>query len=50
MHIYARAEDNIWKKLFPGVTSRGLKWVNKTYKLKRSIIQDSDACKILKQN
>ena len=34
---YARAEDNIWKKLFPGVTSHGLKWENKTYKLKRSI-------------
>ena len=27
----------IWKKLFPRVASRGLKWENKTYKLKRSI-------------
>ena len=29
--------DDIWKKLFPRVASRGLKWENKTYKLKRSI-------------
>ena len=28
---------DIWKKLFPRVASRGLKWENKTYKLKRSI-------------
>ena len=26
------------KKLFPRVASRGLKWENKTYKLKRSIV------------
>ena len=25
----------IWKKQFSGVTSRGMKWVNKPYKLKR---------------
>ena len=34
MHTYACAEDDIRKKLFPGVTLRGLKWENKTYKLK----------------
>ena len=27
----------IWKKQFYGVTSRGMKWVNKPYKLKRLI-------------
>ena len=27
----------IWKKQFSGVTSRGMKWVNKPYKLKRPI-------------
>ena len=30
------------KKLFPGVTSRGLKWENKTCKLKRSIGETND--------
>ena len=27
----------IWKKQFSGVTSRGMKWINKPYKLKRPI-------------
>ena len=33
----ARAENESAKKLFPGVSSRGLYWENKMYKLKRSI-------------
>ena len=33
----ARAENESSKKLFPGVSSRGLYWENKMYKLKRSI-------------
>ena len=37
MRTFARAQDEIWKKLFPRVKSHGLKWENKTYKLKRSI-------------
>ena len=37
MHVNARAGDYISKKEFTGVQSRGLKWENKTYKLKRSI-------------
>ena len=37
MRTFARAYDDIWKKLYPRVASRGLKWENKTYKLKRSI-------------
>ena len=37
MYTCARAQDDITKKLFPRVASRGLKWENKTYKVKRSI-------------
>ena len=37
MRTFARAWDDIGKKLFPRVASRGVKWENKTYKLKRSI-------------
>ena len=37
MRTFARAWDDIGKKLFPRVASRGLKWENKAYKLKRSI-------------
>jgi len=37
----ARAENEISKKLFPGVSSRGLYWENKMYKLKRSIALQS---------
>ena len=35
--VDARAWDEIWKKKFSGVASRGLKWENKTYKLKMSL-------------
>ena len=41
MHTYARGctciRLHLKKKQFTGVQSRGLKWENKTYKLKRSI-------------
>ena len=33
---YPMHEHNTTKKLFPRVASRGLKWENKTYTLKRS--------------
>lgn len=34
MHTYVRAWDDISKKVFSGVSIRGLKWKNKTKKLK----------------
>ena len=37
MRKFARAYDDIWKKLFPRVASRSLKWENKMYKPKRPI-------------
>ena len=37
MRKFARAQDDIRKKLFPRVALGGLKWENKMYKLKRSI-------------
>ena len=36
-YSYARKYLRIWKQWFSRVPSRGLKWGNKTYKLKRSI-------------
>ena len=36
-YSYARKYLRIWKQRFSRVPSRGLKWGNKTYKLKRSI-------------
>ena len=37
MCTFARAQYDVWNKLFARVASRGLKWQNKTHKLKRSI-------------
>ena len=38
MHVDGRAKDNISKERFPGVPSLDLKWEDKTYKLKRTIL------------
>ena len=46
----ARAYDDIWKKQFSGISSRGLKWENKTYKLKRSILESQDANYHIEEN
>lgn len=38
MQVHARAGRHFEKKEFSGAPSRGLKWDNKTYMLKRSIL------------
>ena len=43
MHVDVRAYNDIWKKQFSGIPSRGLKRENKTYKLKKSILEPQDA-------
>ena len=47
MRTFARAEDDIWKKLFLRVASRGLKRENKTYKLKKSITTEVDVSSVI---
>ena len=43
----ARAENEISKKLFPRVASRGLYWENEMYKLKRSILIGNDGVSVV---
>ena len=50
MHVDARAYDDIWKKQFSGIPSHGLKWENKTSKLKRSILEPQDANYHIEEN
>ena len=39
MRTYPREQNEIWKKQFSWVLPQDLHWENKTYKLKRSIVQ-----------
>ena len=46
-YSYARKYLRIWKQWFSRVPSRGLKWGNKTYKLKRSILMSKSRARVL---